>query len=115
MVLNSKFKIPSAIELFKSIPNAKREWKSKTPMQKWCYLYSLGKVPHNFIRLPIFKENINDVHWFGYFGLVYIFAIILLSTFTMCYYQYFGEFQKSLPSTCMATLMTGVSLQMNLI
>lgn len=108
MVLNSKFKTLSALELFKSIPNAKYEWKSKTPMQKWCYFYSIGKVPFSIAHLPLFKEDQNDVHWFGCFSLANSTIAVLLSLYTIWYHQVHGEAQISLVSTCLTGIIVGV-------
>ena len=110
MVLNSTFKIPTPLELLKSIPNAKQNWKLKTPMQKWCYLYSIGKIPYDFVRVFIFKENVHHVHWFNYFLQVYLSVLILLSFYTIYYYQMRGELQASLTATCMANLALAVCI-----
>lgn len=114
MALNSKFKIPSTLELLKSIPYAKRDWKSKTPMQKWCYFYSIGKVPFDIAHLPIFKKNINDVHWFGCFSFANATVAILLSIYTIWYHQVHGEAQISLVSTCLTSILVGVCKQQQL-
>lgn len=109
MVLNSKFNIPNARELFKSLKNAKSEWKLKTPMQKWCYFYGIGKYVYRVLRLPIFND-VNHVHWFAYFLIVNGAVIILLSLYTICYYSYHGATQMALPSTCVAFIFMGVSI-----
>lgn len=108
MVVNSKFKTLTARELFKSIPNAARDWKYKNPMQKWCYFYSIGKIPMNFVRVPLFTENQDDVHWFGYFTFVYFSATIMLSLYTIIYYLWRGDLQSPLSSTCLASQVLGV-------
>lgn len=111
MALNSKFRIPSARELFKSIPNAKRDWKLKTPFEKWCYLYGIGKAPLHVLRVPAYKENINDVHWFAYLVYLYTIGTPLLSLYTIGYYSYRGELEQSLKSTCLATICLAVCNQ----
>lgn len=107
MALNLEFKTLSVLELFKRIKNAKDEWKLKTPMQKWCYFYSMGKVPLGLLRIPLMND-VNRVHWFAYFYLVYGSIVILLSLNTVLYYACRGEFELGLPSTCMALLFFGV-------
>lgn len=109
MVLNLKFKIPTTRVLFKSLKNARGEWKSKTPMQKWCYFYGIGKTAYSAMCVSLLND-VNKVHWFGYFTVVYSIAIPLLSLYTICYYAYHGQIEKALPSTCMASIAIGVSL-----
>lgn len=62
MVVSSKFKIPTGRELLKSLNNARGEWAIKTPLQKWCYLYGIGRAAFGIMRVPT-MTNIN--HWFG--------------------------------------------------
>lgn len=106
-MLNSKFKIPNALELLKSLKNVRGEWKSKTPMQKWCYLYGIGKDPFGLLRLPILND-VNHVHWFGYFIFVNASVVVSLSLYTVLYYAYHGQLKMGLPSTCMAIVLIGV-------
>lgn len=108
MVLNSNLQIPTAQELLKSIPNIKRKWKLKTSMQKWSYLYGIGKVSADLLWNPLFKENVEHVHWLCYFLFVYMIGVPLLSIYTIWYYSSRGHFEQSLASTCMATIIMGV-------
>lgn len=108
MVVNSKFKIPTALELFKNLKNVQSEWKFKTPLQKWCYLYGIGRAAYTLIRAPIFN-NVNRVHWFGYCAVTYMSVIPMLSLYTVCYYALNGNMRMALPSTCIASLFIGVS------
>lgn len=108
MVLNSKFKLLTVRELFKSMPSIKREWKWKTPMQKWCFLYSIGKAACSLIRVAVFQEHATNIHWFGYFSFVYVTIDMILSLYTVCYYINHGEMILGLPSTCIAALVCGV-------
>lgn len=107
MVVNAKFKIPTLRELWRSIPNASREWKSKTPMQKWCYLYGIGRAAYSSVRVSLMND-INHVHWFSHFMFVSNATIMLLCMYTVVYYAYRGESQLSLPSTCMTFIFIGV-------
>lgn len=108
MAVNSKFQIPTARELFKSIPNAKYEWIKKTPLQKWCYFYSIGKIPFDFLRLPMFGENVNQVHWFAYCAFGYATITISLSSYTLYNGITNNDGKTSLASTCMAAVCLAV-------
>ena len=107
MALNSKFKIPNGLELLKSLKNARAAWKLKTPMQKWCYFYALGKEAFRIIRVPLLND-VHHVHWFAFAVVVYFNIAISLSIYTVALYAYQGDIQKGLPSTCMALLSIGV-------
>ena len=108
MILNPKFKLQTVWELLESIPNARRKWKSKTPMQKWCFLYSIGKAACDLVCMPAFQENVDHIHWFGYFFMVYLTSTVVLTIYTVVYYMYHGEFQMCLPSTCLLAILVGV-------
>ena len=110
LVLNSKFQTPNGSELLKSLKNAKSEWKSKTPMQKWCYFYSLGKIPFAMLRVPLLND-VNHVHWFGYFVFVYMIVDFFLMIYTIIYYAQRGETQMGLPSICIAFVALGVRME----
>lgn len=105
--MNSKLKIPNARELFKSFKNARSEWRSKTPMQKWCYFYGLGKAPFGLVRIPLLN-NVNDAHWFSRMFFVYQSILMLLAIYTISYFVFHGEFRMCLPCTCMVLIGIGV-------
>lgn len=107
MVLNAKFKIPNALELFKSLKNVRSEWKLKTPMQKWCYLYGIGRAAFGLVRVPLLND-INRVHWFAYFVIGYAVLINILSLHSIYYYMVRGKLELGLPSTCMAFIFIAV-------
>lgn len=77
-------------------------------MEKWCYLYSVGKIPFDFCLKPLYKENQHDRHWFCWFNLVLINTTMVLSLYTLFYHASRGNATIGLQSTCMATLMLGV-------
>lgn len=108
MIINSKFNIPNIRELFRSLKNARAEWKQKTPMQKWCYFYSIGKGAFGVLRMPLMND-IYHVHWFAYFLLTYMTIVTLLSIYSLIYYTLRGELLMALPSTCTGFIMIGVS------
>lgn len=107
MASKSKLKIPNSRELYKNIKNARNEWNSKTPLQKWCYFYGIGRAAYRFIRMSLMND-VNNTHWFGYFTMVYVSGFPLLSLYTMCYYTFKGELQMGLPSTCAAFISIAV-------
>lgn len=109
MVLHLRFKITIAAELFKSLANVKNYWKKQTPWEKWCYLYSIGKVPFDIAGPSLFQDSVKRVGWFYYTFLANSSFLVSLSLYTLCYYQYYGEPQKALASTCMASVMLAVS------
>lgn len=108
MVLNAKFKLLTAMEFIKSIPSAKREWKSKTPYEKWCCFYNCGKIACDFVRVPLFRENLNEIHWSGYLSFSYMILDGILSIYTLHYYTMRGEMLMGLPSTCLMFVFIGV-------
>lgn len=110
MILNAKFKVLTPHELLNSIPNVRGKWSVKTPMEKWCYLYSIGKAACDLVCIPAFQENVKNIHWFGYFFLVYMTSTVVLTAYTVFYYIYRGEFQMCLPSTCLLAILIGVSI-----
>lgn len=108
MVLNSEFKLLTGREFLKSISSARHDWASKTPMQKWCYLYSIGKAASDAILLTLFKRDINKGHWLDYSIFVDAVVVSTLSSYTVLYYINRGAFILGLPSTCLAALICGV-------
>lgn len=108
---NAKFKLLTSIELLKSIPGARHEWHSKSPFEKWCYLYNFGKAPCDWVHMPLFRETADDVHWFGYFGFTYMIVQTTLSIYTLHFYTARGQLQMGLPCTCLLGIMIGVCEQ----
>lgn len=102
-----KVKIPDSRELFESFKNARTEWSLKTPLQKWCYFYGIGRASYRFIHMSLMND-VNNTHWFGYFTMVYVCGFPLLSLYTICYYICKGEFEMGLPSTCAAFISIAV-------
>lgn len=107
MVVNSKFKIPNTRELFTGLKNARGEWKLKTPLQKWCYFFGIGRAAYGLGYIPLMVD-VNNVHWLRYSAFVYAGIIIALSSYTISYYAYQGDLQMALPSTCMPFIFIGV-------
>lgn len=101
MVLKKKPRIPSGLELLKSLPNARREWNSRTRLERFYYFFGVGKAPSDIIQLPLFREDVMNVPWFAYFFLVYSSILSVLVFYTFYVYIINGEFPKALPCTNM--------------
>lgn len=110
MGLNKKFIVPTTSDLVKSIPKIRREWKWMSPIQKWCYLYGIGKSALNPVKMTIFFEKLEKIHWFGYFALLYIGTIFILSIYTFYYFISRGDLFSCLPCTCMAGVFLAVCI-----
>lgn len=113
MVLNEKLPIPSVWELFQSIPNIRLEWCLKTPLQKWSYLYGIGKATCLIVKIPFYEEDQTLSLW-AYQGIVYIGAYFILAIYTLFYHFIRDESIKCLPCTCLLGLIIAVSLKLNL-
>lgn len=98
MVFNEKFNIPSTRELIKMLINSEA-WKSKTPLQKWSYLYGIARSLNNVIKMTPYKED-QTLSWFSYYPLFYVSVHFILMMYTIAYYLPNGEFDKFLPCTC---------------
>lgn len=99
MVLNKHFKVPSPRELLTLAMN-RNEWQSKTPFQKWCCLYGIGKASCSPIGITLFQDD-QTLYWYAYFLFVYSGLYLLLAIYTSIYYINIGEASKFLPCTCL--------------
>lgn len=108
-MLNPTFKIPKTLKLVKSLKTIRRDWKLKTPFQKWCYFYGIGKAPYTLLRIPLLND-VHNAHWFRHLLLVYEIVTILLSLYTILCWTSEGKFMLSWPSTCAASLLIGVCI-----
>lgn len=70
VILNEQFEIPSLRELLQ-VRTTKAKWDSKTPLQKWGYLYGIGRVSLNILGFPVFRED-PSLYWFSYIFFVYM-------------------------------------------
>lgn len=114
MIINEKITYIPLLELLKSIPNAKRDWKTKNPFEKWCYFYNFPRMVCNILRVPLYRENLKKKHWFGNFVYSYLVGDPALCLYTLFYYQRRGEIEVGLPSTCMMLLCFAVSAKIHL-
>lgn len=80
VILNEKFEVPSLRELLQ-VRKTKAQWDSKTPLQKWGYLYSVGRVSLNILGFPVFRDD-PSLYWFSYIFFVYMGIDIVLVFFT---------------------------------
>lgn len=99
-VVNSKFEIPSVMELIRSLPTVRHDWRLKTPYKKFCYFYAYGRLFGNLMQMPMFKDD-QTLCWWSYFAYFYYFFHPLLAMYTAYYYITISEYSKSLPCTCL--------------
>lgn len=114
MVVNKNLEIPSVRELFQSIRTIRRDWKSKTPLQKFCYFYGVGRASCIIPAVPIFEDQQTLTIW-SYQGYVYIAIYSALGVYTVNYHIVRDEFLKILPCTCLLSFILAVSFQLNCI
>lgn len=57
MVLNEKFTIPTVLELFRSLRTIRTDSSLKIPLQKWSYIYGMGKVACIILAIPTYEED----------------------------------------------------------
>lgn len=110
MVLNEKLPIPSFLDLIRSLPTIRTEWSLKTPLQKWCYFYGIGRMVIKPVQVPVFEED-QTLSWLSYQMCVYVGSYILLAIYTFYYHLIRGEMVKCLPCTCLLGLVIAVSLK----
>lgn len=110
MVLNEKIETLTLVELLKSVRTIRNDWSTKTAYQKWCYIYSAGKMANTVLGLPLYQDD-QKLHWYSYGGLTIIGVYFSLGMYTACYYIISGEFVKLLPSTC---LLSGPALSVSI-
>lgn len=104
---SQKFKVPTSREILKGAPNAVSDWKHKNPLQKYCYLYGIGKMGMSTIGYTTFQDD-QTLTIKSYFAFIYSGITIALMLYTIFYYAIYGEFAKSLPCTCL-TIATNIS------
>lgn len=110
MKLNAKLKIPSALELLKSLRTIRTDWSYKTPNQKWCYIYATGKIMAKPLGLPLFEED-QTIHWYSYSQYIICGTYFVLVLYTAYYYAIRGEVEKWLSSTCLCGITPCVRLK----
>lgn len=112
-IVNTEFKkVPGLRELLTGSLTIKNDWKLKTPMEKWCYVYGIGRASFGMIFIPIFND-VHNVHWLRYFYFVYIYGVPLMSLYTLNFYIQHGDVVVGLPSMCLALICLAVSDKKN--
>lgn len=106
MLVNRKFNVPTIPQLFKSLKTYTSDWEKKTPLEKWCYLYAIGRGAFACIASPLMNES---YHWLRYVLVFYTGITPWLAPYTVIYYAYHGEISTGLPSTCLACVCMSVS------
>lgn len=86
MVLNEKIDKPSPHELLRITIN-RSEWKSKTPYQRYCYLYGIGGASLGFLGFPVFTEDPRRF-WYSYVFFVYMAIDAVMVLYTGYYYLF---------------------------
>lgn len=99
MVLNENFEIPTLSKLLK-IGKIRAEWKSKSPLQKWSHLYSIGRVSLIVLGFPIFTNGLT-FYWYSYVFFVYMSIDAILVIYTIYYFLAKGDLTAFLPCTAL--------------
>lgn len=97
-VVNLRFDIPTSMELIRSIPTIRHDWRFKSPYRKFCYFYGWGRMLGTYLQVPIFEDD-QRLCWWSYFGYFYYLTHTLLATYTIYYYSMRSEYSKAFPCT----------------
>lgn len=108
MVLNEKIASLSIVAFAKSIFTIRQDWRIKTPYQKWCYLYNIGKTAFKINTIPLY-ENDQKLNWYSYFSYFYIGMYAFIVLYTAFFYIIHGEFVKCFPCTGFIATLIAVS------
>lgn len=95
MVLNQKINAPPIREVFQL---KRAEWHSKTPYEKWCCLYSIGRVSLDVLGFPVYHEKM-VFRWYTWVFFVYLAIDMLGVLYTGYCYIFSGELSEFLPCT----------------
>lgn len=109
-VENKDFEVPYWREILKRLPKARSDWKRKKPLQKFGYLYGIGRLSMDAIAFPTF-QNDQSLRLYTYLLSAYSATSVFLVFYTVIWYATQGEFAKGLPSTCM---IFGMALSVSL-
>lgn len=101
MVVNTKYKIPSSLDLYR-ITTGKDDWQSKIPIDKWSYLFGIGKVFGDVSGLVVFND---DQRYRLRASFFYIFTVVyaLLTIYTFYFHLNRGDLEYFLSATCLLT------------
>lgn len=105
--LNPKLKVPSLPEMIRLVIK-RDEWRSRSPFQKWCWFYGIGRICIKPVGVPIFEEH-HNIAWRAYFLVSCMLVYMIMSMYTTYYYIRKGDFSKALPPTCLLGVTVCVS------
>lgn len=110
-MFNKKLPIPTVRELLRSVRTIRKDWNEKTPLQKWSYLYGIGRALCVVVQVPLYKDD-QTLSWLAYQGCLYFGIYFILGVYTIYYYWMIGEVARSLPCTCILVgPILGVSVE----
>lgn len=112
MVLNEKFIIPSARELFR-LSMKRKDWNNLTPLQKWCYLYGIGRAGLEPVGYRAFSDD-QILQWNSYLIVSFMVFYAIFATYTAVYYTSRGEIVKWLPCTILMIILIAVGFFMRI-
>lgn len=84
MVLYATFSITPVRDCIRTI---RHEWCLKSPLQKWCYVYCIGKMAGKLIQIPTCDEN-QSLFFYSYFGYGYYISCAFLVLYTIDLKEY---------------------------
>lgn len=99
MVLNKIVKVPTTLEILKTIVS-KGEWKEKSPLQKWSFLYGIGRSCIKVLQFKIYEED-QTLSWYSHFPVFYSFLYMVFVLNTAIYYISHNKYLMWLPCTCL--------------
>lgn len=106
MELNKKLKIPGVRELIQITINRK-EWHLRTPLQKFSYLYGIGKACTSPTGFTVFQDD-QKIVWYSYVIGSFFIIYQLFAAYTVFHYVNKGELLQCLPCTCLLGLAISV-------
>lgn len=87
---DNAFEVPRWSEILKRIPNCRSDWAQKKSLQKFAYLYGIGKMGADAVGFTIFRDD-QTLTVFSYLFVVVPFVQIILMFYTLGLYAGKGE------------------------
>lgn len=103
-----KLKTQSSLEILSRLLRTKVEWRDKNPLQKFNYLYGIGRMALAKIKIPTFEKD-QTLSWFSYFVFMYSGIFCILVLYSAIYWIIKEKPSKLFPSTIMFTVVLEVS------
>lgn len=97
MAVTTKYKIPTLTEWMRTT-TGKDNWQTKKPVEKWSYLFKLGRMVGDISGILAFADD----QKFQYLVcIVYFEASILaaLTVYTICFHIIRGDLRNAFPAT----------------